>query len=357
MNQKIFNVILCPVCRGSGFEKFKLPDIERFTDCGVIICSRCTSLYIYQNHILSLVPISLSDLDRELDFLDVYFKFLPKNPLEKKIEALRQQKTDRENQNWQLSEKEFWDQKRYLEQLNRGKKIKYSYNRMEVRKRHITNFIPKNIAGKSIIEFGGGNSATLYYLLNPEEYNYIYFSTDLSFNALLLVRMMHPNAICIQSDAVDPPFKENSFNFIFEFGTLHHLPNHLRVLKVHITLLKKNGYLAFHDPINRRPALLSRVRLLASLKAEQSSHNEYVDESRAIKILEDSGSIIHKHIEYSPIRSWLVHFFHVLLKMNNKFIHYFIVACDQFIIKTLGKIWKMMDGNSILIVWKKCLHK
>ncbi len=52
--------------------------------------------------------------------------------------------------------------------------------------------------------------------------------------------------ICIaQADITHPPFKENSFDFIYSFGVLHHLPDPQEGFRALTPLLKKDGQMMF----------------------------------------------------------------------------------------------------------------
>ncbi len=352
LKKELFEVISCPSCEESAFDVFDLPDEGEFRECGAIVCKGCQALYSYQNQILSLLAPELADADREIKLLDHYETSLPAAARARK-EVILQQAKKGTDETWKIAEKEFWDHKKYGRQISRNRRHAYEYNRFEVRKKHLTDPIRHEIEGKFVLEVGAGNSATLYYILNPEKYHYHLFVTELSYNGLLLARQLHPTGYFIQCDATQLPFREQAFDVIFEFALLHHLPDNINALERHIDFLKPGGYLGTHDSTNRRGAFLAGMRFFKKYQLEQSEHNEFVDEKAAIAMLEKKGTIVHKHIEYSPVRNWLINFSDRFIGLNNAFFHFAFVTIDQLIIRTIGRIWNKMDGNILIVLWKK----
>jgi SAM-dependent methyltransferase len=348
MNEFIANIIRCPECLNGEFYINHLEKKNEYKRPGYLKCKKCSQIYVFYNNILSLLSIHLSDIQREKKFLETYDLIQDFKVKHEKLSNVKNQ----EVASWIKGEKEFWDQKRY--HLGQIKKIsKYSYNRMYVRDKYLVKPLKNDINGKVVLELGGGNGATLYNILNPHKYNYIYINTDISYNALLLSQKLHPEAYLIQCDAVTTPFKPDSFDVIFEFGTLHHLPDNINALRNHIKILKPNGFLSFHDPTNIRNSGLSRINFLKKFKIEQSDHNEYIDYKSVREFLNSEGEILVEHTEYSPIRSWLINLISDRLRIRSKYIIIPIIWIDLCIINTLGRIIKFFKGNSVLMMFKK----
>jgi SAM-dependent methyltransferase len=351
MHNKVLDIIKCPECYGIEFYEINLPAIANFNMSAALVCKKCSQLYVIHNEILSLIKPGLADKERELAFIQIYFSDLPEVSSKKRIQALQNEIQKNNNIEWVLSEKKFWDQKKY------GKEsimpVKFSWDRFEVRKQHIINHIKDEVKDKIVIEFGSGNSGTLYHVMNPEKFGYTLVCTDFSYNVLLVARRLHPTAIVIQCDAIDPPFRDGVIDVILDFGILHHLPNNENVLENHTKLLKRQGYLGLHEPIDRRPPFLSSIRFFNKFKGEQSEHNDFINESVTVDYLKEHGRILHQHLEYSPVRNWMVNLFVNFLKINTRWMHYLIKSVDQLVIKTIGRIWNRMDGSALLLVWRK----
>jgi len=334
-------------------ELVPLPDKNSFRHCGLILCKSCNEIFYKIHNIFVLLDKELANKKIISDFVTVY---------KEEITKIYHQYNENDrlfcsvvdnNLDWKKSEIEFWDNRKYKRKVG-GSHIKnYNYNRMEVRKKNISSILKSSIKGKVLVEFGGGDGATIFYTLNPSKYQYTYINTDISFNALLLGQDYHPNGIFIQCDATNPPFQKETFDIIVNFGTLHHLPENDKVIENQIDLLKSGGYLALHEPIDRRGAILSRFNLFRKLNPEQSDHNEYIVEKRVLMLFERNGRIINYYVEYSPLRTWLVRLNELTVKFNNKLMHWIFANIDQIVIKTAGKLTDSFKGSSALILFKK----
>lgn len=351
IHPRAFDLIVCPECRGDGFSTVELPDRGGYTRSSAIVCKADESLYIVEHGILRLLTPELADAERELAFLDVYHDLLPKGAVERRRARL-QSRTRVKDAEWIMHEKEFWDERKYRPEQQQSLQP-FNWNRFEERRRHITDYIAENVRGKLVVEFGGGNSATLYHILNPERYGYTLVCSDISFNGLLAAQRHHPEAICIQCDAIEPPFRRESIDVAIEFGCLHHLPDNQEVLRRHIELIKPGGYIGLHDPIDRRQPFLTSVPGLSMLAAEQSDHNEYIEEAPTLQLLAEHGRIVHAHVEGTPVRTWMVKLLVDTLHIDNRFQHRLTIGVDSTVKKTLGRIWNRLDANSLLLLWRK----
>lgn len=53
----------------------------------------------------------------------------------------------------------------------------------------------------------------------------------------------YPTACIVQGDIMDPPFKNNTFDYIWSNGVIHHTPNTRRAFSQLTKIIKKGGYL------------------------------------------------------------------------------------------------------------------
>ncbi len=346
----ILDILACPYCNKNKFEVINLQSKDTVDD-KVLICRYCANIFISQNGIISLLRAELCDIERESAFLERYKGKLPQISVERRLDSIERARSINDEKDWVLSEKYFWDKKKYSDTI--FVVPEYNWNRYNVRNKHLLRYLKNKVRATTILDIGCGRASTVYHHLNPQELGYTLVCADISFNALLKAQKIHPGALFVQCDAGKLPFTSGTLDVILEFGTLHHLPQKDNALVSHLSCLKDGGYLAFHEPINRRRALLSSYKFFAKMTSEQSDHNEWIDEQRTLRLLEKHGKIINKHLEYSPLRSWLVHFFINRLSWNNKYIHFMNVTIDQFVIHSVGRLWNRMDGNSLLVLFQK----
>ena len=123
-------------------------------------------------------------------------------------------------------------------------------------KRYILNIGDKNSLlkklkdfigfNKSVLEVGSGTSQLSNYLaINTNNKIYAF---DSSFNSLKMGKNFAKkneihNISFIRGDIFDNLFKENSFDFIFSNGVLHHTKDPYGAFKNIVGYLKKNGYI------------------------------------------------------------------------------------------------------------------
>ncbi len=100
----------------------------------------------------------------------------------------------------------------------------------------------KGLKGK-ILDIGCGYGRCMYFLGIQK-----YTGTDISEGFLKLGRKIFPSAKFIKMDARKLNFKENSFDTIFMFETIEHIPNYNLALKEVYRVLKKEGSFIITTP-------------------------------------------------------------------------------------------------------------
>lgn len=78
------------------------------------------------------------------------------------------------------------------------------------------------IPGDRVLDIGCGNGR-LFSLLEPR--SVVYTGFDSSEGLLAIARARHPNAAFVRGDATALPFPDASFDVVYSFATLHHIPS------------------------------------------------------------------------------------------------------------------------------------
>lgn len=347
------SILVCPECNSGPLE------IKNFDDCnsgleGYCCCKSCSGIFKIENGIINLIKYEFCELISEITFFERH-KIELNGRYDNKINILKKNNPSKNNQDiWKKEEKDYWDN--YYSQQNAKLKIGwYNYNRLEPRKQEIVEYIKDNIKGKLVVEFGGGSSSAIYHIMNPEKYEYIFICSDISIQALINARMLHPNSILIQCDACSPPFKDNSIDVIINFGSLHHLPDNNNVLIKHIGCLKSRGYMGIHEPSDKRKKILKENNIIKRKLAhiELSEHDEYVEEITYLNVFNDRGKIINLYYEYTIIRAVLISIFFDKFKINNKAFYLFARFFDKLSEKTLGKVFNLFKPSSMIVLFRK----
>lgn len=230
MKKTLLNFISCPVCKKSFALKVFKRKSEEIKE-GLLFCS-CGQFF----PIIESIPrVLIGDLrgivyEQFPDFFAEYRDFLPKEKLNKKIKGdnLKKKKTlESFGYEWQ----------KFSEMLKEWEKnFKFYFEPLKTL---------DSLKGKTILEVGCGNGRHTYYAAKfAKEVIAIDLSqsVDVAFNNNRNLSNVH----FIQTDVYNLPFKENSFDFIFSIGVLHHLPTPEQGFRKLIELLKnKAGILVY----------------------------------------------------------------------------------------------------------------
>lgn len=160
----------------------------------------------------------------------------------------------------------------------------------------ITSFVKDillsfQLKNKRILELGCGVSPYLESLLKKNEV----FAGDLSYP---LLRQNPQEASLIQLNIANLPFYQESFDFVYMVGVLHHLPpsTHKRILREINKILRKGGRFLLVEPnfwslsgffylIRRGLAGLGGQRLVTKLVGFGTEDEQYLDIFKTKKLL------------------------------------------------------------------------
>lgn len=158
-------------------------------------------------------------------------------------------------------------------------------------------FAEGQLAGKWVIEIGGGDFYTLATFMPQEEGGYEFVGTEVSYNALRCGQRLFPRGSFVLCDSDSLVFARNSFDYVFVKGALHHQTKRERVLEELFEVLKSGGTLGFSEvvaPIKREWSLSQTLTRVMHSKKHTSPMNESIGYETALDICEQRGKIISK---------------------------------------------------------------
>ncbi len=226
------------------------------------------------------------------------------------------------------------------------------------REKFIIKKVADEISQTTVLEIGGGNCRTVAWLLNPALYHFQYIGTDISYKRLLVAKAVIPAGDFIQASALNLPFRNHSFDGILCFGMLHHLPRAEEALFHADEKLKKNGWLAFHEPIQRAhfsPWITALTRKIFR-RYEHSAHDGKICLESCLASLTDRGHVlISYHPQISLIRAFLEAILSRLAKniMQHKWIVMAMEYLDRIWLNTLCKWSNRFGPKAVLVVTRK----
>jgi len=247
---------------------------------------------------------------------------------------------------WEKDEMGYWERKySFASPL-----FPPSYRLFE-RERFLLRWLRNNIRGKPVIEIGCYFPHEIILLLNPSKYKYDYVGFDVARDALRQAKKYLPDGMFVRYSAISLPFKEESFDIMLSLGVLHHLPGGTENISQLSRYLVRKGLFALTEAVERR----TLTGTLGRLGGESSSpHEGRLNPDKLIRACVESGKISH----FGKNNSIILGLFLVpidvfpILQESKSYLR-FIIATDQFAIKTLGRIWSLFDAGAYFLIWKK----
>ena len=134
-----------------------------------------------------------------------------------------------------------------------------------------------DIKGKKVLDVGCGTGSLSYYIAQ-EGANLI--GIDLSENLIEYCEEQSKNlGLSIEfrvMNAQIPDFEENSFDIILGSRIIHHLPDVDLFFTVCKRLLKKNGFIAFIEPLKKNPVVELNRKFFAPKERTEHEHPLYL---------------------------------------------------------------------------------
>jgi len=252
MKSNILKLMCCPT-DGSDLRLHTISEQKENINTGVLVCSECEDAWTVIHGIPRFVSASSVDLNLEHEFLllhrdalDLKFSGLVERMKKKLIEF--EEAAQSRDYDWNEDELLFWEEN-YNNRFLNDETNSITFNRLLPRQKYILE--PMQIERiTTILEVGCGTCGTLYHSGFPI-HNKQYVGTDISFNALRVAsKFLDVNLV--MCDAMNLPFKDESFDLLLSFGLMHHLEQKDQSLEYFYNKVKKGGYIGFTEKLKSR---------------------------------------------------------------------------------------------------------
>jgi len=225
MRKRLLDFIICPICKKNFDLKIFKEEGEEIKE-GLLLC-HCGQFFPIIENIPRILVGDLRSIIYENfpEFFLKYQEFLPQEESSKKIKGidLKKKKT---------SESFGYEWQKFSEMLKDWEKnFRFYFEPVGN-----INLLKK----KLILDAGCGKGRHTYYAAKFAK-EIIAFDLSQAVDVAFYNNRNSNNIHFIQADIYNLPFKEESFDFIFSLGVLHHLPTPEEGFKKLLTLLKPKG--------------------------------------------------------------------------------------------------------------------
>ena len=107
-----------------------------------------------------------------------------------------------------------------------------------------TGLSPEDLAGYRILEAGCGMGRFLDVVSRAPKSTVVGFDLSLAVDAAYENVGRRSNVNILQADVMSPPFRNESFDFIYSLGAIHHTPDPKRAFLSLVPLVKRGGQIA-----------------------------------------------------------------------------------------------------------------
>lgn len=380
MRKKLGDLLACPNCSNTSFNWFACELIRNqqpFFNVveealnedddiryGVAVCLNCKTAFPIEEFVG--VFLSNADADRGVHrkMLESKIKNAPeriRNSIQETIKMVYDF-GDTEDGKWNREEMRYYDSEvdtdeQRIRMLN-NMKTKPVWRIFIPRQRWIINTIAPHLQNKNVLEIGGGVCRTVYKLFNPDEFQFRYTGTDISFKRLIVAKMAMPGSDFIQASALNLPFKNNAFDCVLSFGMLHHLPRPEEALEHVNSKLASGGYIGFHEPVIRPEfsPFITRVSRKIFRQYQHSEHDGKINLNNCLNVLRTHNhEIIAYREQISIVRAFTESLFGKFFKkqMNTRTAVQLLETMDRFFINTICRLSRKFGPNAVLVVTRR----
>jgi SAM-dependent methyltransferase len=204
-----------------------------------------------------------------------------------------------------------------------------------------------------VLEMGAGDSRTAAGLLGPSRY----VATDVSSAALHAGRALLPaNAVSVQCDAVEWPFRPGVADVVLILGVLHHLSDWRAALDRACRTVRPGGFLLLHEAVTK-PRVLARWRSRGVDDDWVSPHEGDVPRAELLAFLGARGVVERVRGEESPLRfglvRYVVHRFDLYARLErSRAMTIALNALDQGFGRLFGRVFPSLGFNEVTVVWR-----
>jgi ubiquinone/menaquinone biosynthesis C-methylase UbiE/uncharacterized protein YbaR (Trm112 family) len=323
--------------------------------------------YVYP--IYEFIPILLNDSDNDLHHLNEVYQYLAalapnsyQPILSENFERIKQHNNTSDG-NWNREEMKYYDAAVETPELRT--KMLHSIQKDNLwrlfipRKQKMINPLSFQCKNHWIFEIGCGNARTVARMFNPNQFQYHYIGTDISFKRLMVAKMAIPNADFIQASALNIPLKDHAFNSAISFGMLHHLPRPSEALHEVDKKLMTEGLFALHEPVyTSRKFTESQTAFVRKIfrTYDHSDHDNKIHLKETISELKKCKHNIESVVPYNSI--FRVVFEAIMNRtfktwQKSKLLVSTVLFLDNLLLHTIVKLSNKLGPQAIIIVSKK----
>lgn len=360
MRPYLIEKLVCPNSRLPAMECAALEgsdDIVR----GVLFCRDSESAF----PIVDSIPILLSDddtnVDRHRQFL-LQMKDDCPSDVQRIIDTSIERLTTRQTSDhglWNREEMDYFDGLAVSPEKRRQ-------SLQNIRNRPDWNiYIPRETyllrnleEPRSVLEVGCGGARTIAWSMRLDGYSFQFVGIDIAFNNLLVAKSANEEGDFMQASALNLPFKDESFDAVLAFGSLHHLPSPVDGLAEAIRC--SSVQVGLHEPIDT-PKLLAEGSGLRNVAGrimgdhEHSDHDAEISVEATIQELQNRGCSLMVMKESVSIAKPFMKKACDLIGHNavRKAAYRLMFFLDDVVVQTLCRISRRFGPRAVIMLARK----
>jgi SAM-dependent methyltransferase len=215
--------------------------------------------------------------------------------------------------------------------------------------KHLFGGLLQDLPSKFIVDFGCGTASRVASIAPIQTYRYRYLGVDSSLEALKYAARVLPGGLFIRADLASLELRPESADIVLCLGVLMYFDDYIEPLTRLVNSMKPGGIMLLHEAISRK----SWGHLLGVDRGHQ--HNHY-PEPRCVRVrqlfdfLSHRGSIIHKHLAGSPLRTAFIRFFDAT---HLEPLRPLAAALDSIWCATVGRVLPALGAAEVQLVFRK----
>lgn len=220
MKQKLLTLIVCPLCAADlSLETFELTTASEIQS-GFLRCVSCATSYPVIGGIPRLLPPALQSMLWEMhpEFFRAHHARLPPD-LQRAADAQRAAPGA--------------DDRALSSQLDTAKSFGYEWQAFsemlpdyEANFRwYFERFKPEDFTGRLVLDAGCGTGRHTFYMSRTGAREVVAMDFSQAIEVAAANNRANQNTHFVQADIYHPPFRPQTFDFVYSLGVLHHLPD------------------------------------------------------------------------------------------------------------------------------------
>ncbi|HYO99625.1 MAG TPA: methyltransferase domain-containing protein [Pyrinomonadaceae bacterium] len=220
MKQKLLTLIVCPLCAADlSLETFELTTASEIQS-GFLRCVSCATSYPVIGGIPRLLPPALQSMLWEMhpEFFRAHHARLPPD-LQRDADAQRAAPGA--------------DDRALSSQLDTAKSFGYEWQAFsemlpdyEANFRwYFERFKPEDFTGRLVLDAGCGTGRHTFYMSRTGAREVVAMDFSQAIEVAAANNRANQNTHFVQADIYHPPFRPQTFDFVYSLGVLHHLPD------------------------------------------------------------------------------------------------------------------------------------